>query len=689
MPPVPAADVSRFVYVMDRDFNISESNSIDIYAVNNGTAQLRFRNYIPRNQGLDMFSPAIDPLGRFFYDLAGYNNIESWWIDPRNSELHLISSLPDFFLAGNIAVHPSGQFLYANDTYADNGELEAFQVGPTGELTLLAGYAPGGPSGPVVVDPAGKFLYINSSEDGNVEFIYAIDQSTGLLTPVQGSPFSNVSMISSFDPSGQFAFAYPLDVNQNDINVYRVDPATGLLTLVTGSPFSSDSTGGFTDPAGRYFYQGTAGLVDVFSIDPSTGALTPIKGSPFSVQGDDALQAIDPSGHFAYFDSATYNRIDTYTVNGSSGALGRLLSSTPGMGGPGPLAILTGGKPVRYRPVSVFVADERSNSISAYDQDPANGRLTGPLSYPAGPQPSAVGGDPTGHLLYAVNSGADTITGFTVSYDFLSPVPGSPFATGHSPSSVLVLPSQKFLYVSNTADNTISVFAINPALGELSLISTTAVSGSAPGPLTTDATGSVLFVGNETSQSVSAYYVSAIDGSLREITEQGSPIGLGFGPGSFTVDPVAPYVYVTDQANNAVHAFLLSFYQYGGGPPILQPISGESSFPTGRSPVSAAIDPEGRYLYVANRGSNNISRFIVDRNTGSLTPSATPPTSVGSKPSAVSIDVSGKFLMATCAGSSAVYVFKIESKGSITPVYGSPYFAGESPSAMVSGGTVH
>ena len=44
---------------------------------------------------------------------------------------------------------------------------------------------------------------------------------------------------------------------------------------------------------------------------------------------------------------------------------------------------------------------------------------------------------------------------------------GSPFTTGNSPFAIQVHPSKKFLYVSNTADNTISLFNIDATSGAL------------------------------------------------------------------------------------------------------------------------------------------------------------------------------------------------------------------------------
>jgi 6-phosphogluconolactonase (cycloisomerase 2 family) len=54
---------------------------------------------------------------------------------------------------------------------------------------------------------------------------------------------------------------------------------------------------------------------------------------------------------------------------------------------------------------------------------------------------------------------------------------------------------------------------------------------------------------------------------------------------------------------------------------------------TGSAPNSVAIDPAGRYAYVAERGSNTVSQFAIAAD-GSLTPLGTP-AAAGSHPAAI------------------------------------------------------
>jgi 6-phosphogluconolactonase len=54
----------------------------------------------------------------------------------------------------------------------------------------------------------------------------------------------------------------------------------------------------------------------------------------------------------------------------------------------------------------------------------------------------------------------------------------------------------------------------------------------------------------------------------------------------------------------------------------------------GAGPISVTVDPSGKFVYVANLASDNVSVFAIDSNTGVLTLVAQP-VAAGSSPSGV------------------------------------------------------
>jgi hypothetical protein len=64
-----------------------------------------------------------------------------------------------------------------------------------------------------------------------------------------------------------------------------------------------------------------------------------------------------------------------------------------------------------------------------------------------------------------------------------------------------------------------------------------------------------------------------------------------------------------------------------------------SPFAAGSHPFSVAVDPSGKFAYVANDGSNNVSAYTIDSTTGALTQLSNSPFPAGSSPLSMAIAV--------------------------------------------------
>jgi 6-phosphogluconolactonase len=75
-------------------------------------------------------------------------------------------------------------------------------------------------------------------------------------------------------------------------------------------------------------------------------------------------------------------------------------------------------------------------------------------------------------FLFVSNQNANNLSAFSIntSTGILTPIPGSPFATGAVPHGVAVDPRGKFVVVGNQNDNSVSVFSINSSNGALTPI---------------------------------------------------------------------------------------------------------------------------------------------------------------------------------------------------------------------------
>jgi 6-phosphogluconolactonase len=129
-----------------------------------------------------------------------------------------------------------------------------------------------------------------------------------------------------------------------------------------------------------------------------------------------------------------------------------------------------------------------------------------------------------------------------------------------------------------------------------------------------------------------------------------------------TVNPTSTALFV-GETNAGVRVFSI------GSNNTFTEISG-SPFAAGSQPRSLAFDGTGDYLYVANGSDNSISGYSVLAS-GSLTAlPGSPFSSVGSGPSALTLDKSKKFLIAANLGGTPdvqVFSFDATTAGKLDP----------------------
>lgn len=108
-----------------------------------------------------------------------------------------------------------------------------------------------------------------------------------------------------------------------------------------------------------------------------------------------------------------------------------------------------------------------------------------------------------------------------------------------------------------------------------------------------------------------------------------------------------------------------------------------SPFAAGTSPQSVAISPNGKFVFVANRTSNDVTIFSRNSLTGFLTPVAGSPFAVGTAPLSVAVSPDGTLLLVANSTSNNLSVFTIDNAGFLTPVLGSPFATGAGPNSVI------
>jgi len=600
--------------------------------------------------------------------------------------------------------HPNGKFLYVAGR---GGGIAGFVVdGKTGAMD----YVPGSPfrSGErtrcLTVHPSGKFVYASNAYSNNIS-AYRVDLKTGALSQLKNSPFP-AGEAGPFDdsfaklpdvvenkggmpyyiashPSGKFV--YVTNWAAASVSVFRVDQETGDLTLV-GLPVQTGLTpyAVAVHPSGKFAYISTWGGNDVwvYRVNEQTGMLSNIKGSPFATMGMKPVDiAFDDTGSLLFTANNGSNSVTIFKSNNETGEL-KLVDFAMTRAGAIDVEILNADKVVEIVPGLAFMLDKANSQLISYKVNTADGALKKLSSVKTGSQPAAIARDPLNRFVYVANYGDDTVSAYTVDKNSgkFTEVKGSPYKVGKKPREILVDVNGWYLYTINEESNDMSVFLIHFTKGQLAEAQGSPLTfGHRVEHLSGDRTSRFVYVSSNENKSVRIFrFRTAITPSIFEITDSGSPFLFESTPNSVVNDPTGRFTMVTQKESGLVTMFFV-----GASTGELMPISGntEPYGLDGKEPIEALFHPSGKYAYVLNKGSNSISQINIERLYGKMSKLADS-VKTESTPISMSIDPSGKHLYVINEGKKGLQRFSID-KASGKLVESKKIDLGYMPSSMV------
>jgi len=165
-----------------------------------------------------------------------------------------------------------------------------------------------------------------------------------------------------------------------------------------------------------------------------------------------------------------------------------------------------------------------------------------------------------------------------------------------------------------------------------------------------------------TNPGVSAYAIDSTNGALKSA---GAPVAAGDNPVSAAATPGGKFLYVVNSQSNDISAYRIT--------PATGALTPVNRVAAGINPRSVAVHPGGTAVYVANFDSNTISAYTTTA-TGALTPTGTP-VAAGTNPIAIAIHQGGKFAYVANPGSDNITTYSIDAGGALTPI-GAPVAAG-------------
>lgn len=321
-----------------------------------------------------------------------------------------------------------------------------------------------------------------------------------------------------------------------------------------------------------------------------------------------------------------------------------------------------------------------SPGIYAFHWDTRQGVMSGVHPVGTTTNPSFLVLHPNGRFLYAVNedessAGMDHITAFAIgSSDGLRAV-GTVNSEGLAPCHLGIDATGKWLFVANYGTGTIAVYPIESdgKLGPARQV----IQQKGSGPIASrqksahahevvlSPDGRFLLSADLGADRIFVYGFDAATGALTPNTQPAVVLPAGFGPRHLVFSKDGSLIYVVTELTPAVITFRWdakrgSMTQLG----VVSTLPAASSAEPGGAEI--VLHPNGRFLYVSNRGhSNTIAIFRIGRD-GQPVP-AGHVASDGTQPRFFNIDPSGQFLVVANQGSGDLVTFAIDpSSGALT-----------------------
>lgn len=362
-----------------------------------------------------------------------------------------------------------------------------------------------------------------------------------------GSFFSTCHMCPPPPKPQHFVYTANAGGNQSTVSALSASPSTGQLSPLAGSPYNAGS-GSIALASdfvrGRlYVANSQSGNISGFNINLNSGALSPTASSPYAAEsGIDSL-AVTPDGAFLYAVSGSSANLWGFSID-SGGAL------TP-----------TGLAPT--------------------------------LIAPGATSSSSVVVDPSGKYVYTTtaSSGSASIYGFSLDSGTgaLAPLAGFPLAIAGLVNESAFDRSGKFFLVTGTNEfgtkGGIEVFSFDSGSGALTLAAGPVEVGTDPAGVALDSSGKYAYVPNTADATISAFALDGSSGALTAVA--GAPFASGGngninGPLGIAASTVGPYLYVCNASND------VSVFAVNSGTGVLSAIQG-SPFPDGGSGPSAIV----------------------------------------------------------------------------------------------------
>lgn len=371
-----------------------------------------------------------------------------------------------------------------------------------------------------------------------------------------------------------------------------------------GIPFSDSPTGGIYETVNSGIGVSLTGTGYLslyntgFALGPepvSAFTLALLSGSPFVGGGvGDVFGSVSPDGAYFYaIDNSLPANLSVFSRNTISGVISSVIANYVTAGN------ATQDERLIISPDGKFLYTSAGNNIAIYSRNPNTGLLTFIQNVASGNTVIDMVISPNGNFLYASNSGANTISAFSIDLitGLLTIIGGSPFASGSTCKLLKMSPNGEFLFGTAFGDKTIFSHPVNIITGALSAFSSTPALADFPGEIFISSDNKYAYVGTYSTY-IRSYTINQINGALTFLADYilgGTLIGVS---GSYD----GKYIYVIDDTGN-----ILKVFSYDSVTGLLSPVNTLGT--GGNAAAHLTVTPDDKFIITLNHASNNFSVF--------------------------------------------------------------------------------
>ena len=322
------------------------------------------------------------------------------------------------------------------------------------------------------------------------------------------------------------------------IYAYRFNADDGKLTSLGLAAATTNPSFLAVHPNQRFLYAVNeignykgekSGAVSAFAIDRTAGKLT-LLNEVASKGADPCYITVDKTGKYVLVANYTGGSIAVFPIleNGSLGEASAFVQHAGHGSNPqrqeGPHAHSIDMSPDNH---FAIVDDLGLDETLIYKFDSSKGSLTAndpPFAKAdAGAGPRHFAFHPNGKFAYRINEMGSTVSvfqydaaggNFATWAEHLSTLLPRDFAGHNDDAEIAIHPSGKFLYASNRGHDSITVFAIEPDNGALTLVEYASTKGQSPRHFEIDPAGKLLFAENEKSDNIVVFRIDPRTGRL-------------------------------------------------------------------------------------------------------------------------------------------------------------------------------